>query len=131
MRTETGSHEPTFQKSQGDCLFINTPDEATRSFMESEYADAVHASIRDLNLPYSRVAYQLGPGVQQPAEPDRRIRFSRPRRIRSISSSTSTTSSLVRAISSLTRRPRLWRRPRRALTTRCLYTAESEWARLI
>lgn len=59
----------TYQKSQGDCLIINTPDEATRSFMESEYADAVYASIRDLNLPYRRVAYELGPGIQQPTEP--------------------------------------------------------------
>jgi chromosomal replication initiator protein len=60
----------TFQKSQGDCIVVNAPDEATRSFMESEYADAVSNAIRDLNLPFRRVSYDLSPGVQaRAAEP--------------------------------------------------------------
>lgn len=60
----------TLQRSQGDCLIVNAPDEATRSFMESEYAEAVTDSIRELNLPYQRVTYELTAGIPPATDAD-------------------------------------------------------------
>src|SRR5437588_6256785 len=43
------------QQFDGDTISVSVPNEATKEWMEREYADSVHAIIRDLNLPIRRV----------------------------------------------------------------------------
>jgi chromosomal replication initiator protein len=51
---------PTSQiENQGQTLRIGVPDEATKECMESDYAGAVSAAIRELNLQVSSVTYQI------------------------------------------------------------------------
>jgi len=59
-------HRTSFRSVEGDSITITTPDEATRSFMESEYAEAVISAIKYLNLPFRRVTYELGPSAPHP-----------------------------------------------------------------
>src|SRR3954451_9281764 len=47
------------QQSDGDSISVSVPNEATKEWMEREYADSVHAIIRDLNLPIRRVNYEI------------------------------------------------------------------------
>src|SRR4029079_1368202 len=49
----------SFRSVDGDAIVVTTPDEATRSFMEVEYADAVYSAIRELGMPYGRVTYEV------------------------------------------------------------------------
>jgi chromosomal replication initiator protein len=49
----------TLRSTDGDMIVVTAPDEATRSFMEVEYADAVHSVIRELGMPYRKVVYEL------------------------------------------------------------------------
>jgi chromosomal replication initiator protein len=51
----------TFKSTDGDAIVVTAPDEATRSFMEVEYADAVHAAIQELAMPFRRITYELSP----------------------------------------------------------------------
>jgi chromosomal replication initiator protein len=61
----------TFRAADGDTLVVAAPDEATREFMESEYADAVGSAIRDLRMAYRRVAYEVSsPGSYGRPGPD-------------------------------------------------------------
>ena len=54
----------SFRSVDGDAIVVTTPDEATRSFMEVEYADAVYSAIRELGMPYGRVTYEVNAGVE-------------------------------------------------------------------
>src|SRR5436190_2820996 len=56
----------SLRSAEGDTLVITAPDEATRWFMESEYSESVHAAIRDLNLPFRHITYELGPTATEP-----------------------------------------------------------------
>ena len=47
----------SFRRSEGDTLVVAASDEATKSFLETEYSDAIHTSLRDLGLPYSKVVF--------------------------------------------------------------------------
>jgi chromosomal replication initiator protein len=49
----------TFRAADADTLVVAAPDEATREFMESEYADPVQAAIRELGMAYRRVTYEV------------------------------------------------------------------------
>ena len=60
----------TFRKSEADLLVVSAPDEATRSVMESEYAEAVSMAIRELDLQYRRVSYELGPAAMSAGPSD-------------------------------------------------------------
>lgn len=48
----------TFRGVDGDTLIVAAPDEATRSFLESEYSEAVHSSVHELKLPYRNIVFQ-------------------------------------------------------------------------
>ena len=49
-----------FGRLEGDVLVVSVPDEATRSWMESEYADRVRAIARQLNLSLAGIQYVVG-----------------------------------------------------------------------
>ena len=48
-----------FRTSDGETLIVAAPDEATKSFLESEYSEAIHTSLRELCLPYRSVVFHL------------------------------------------------------------------------
>jgi chromosomal replication initiator protein len=52
MRTE-------FSRLEGNTLVVNVPDEATRKWMETEYANQVVSLARELHLGIERVDYEL------------------------------------------------------------------------
>ena len=43
------------------CLVVQVPDDATKEWLESEYADLVRAELRELNAPCQRIRYELAP----------------------------------------------------------------------
>lgn len=47
---------------EGDALIVAVPNEATKQWLEQEYADSVRAALRDLMLPHTRVAYEVTSG---------------------------------------------------------------------
>lgn len=47
---------------EGDALIVAVPSEATKQWLEQEYADIVSAAMRDLMLPHKRVAYEVASG---------------------------------------------------------------------
>lgn len=47
------------QQADGDRISVLVPNEATKDWMEREYAESVHAAIRDLNLPIRQVSYEI------------------------------------------------------------------------
>ena len=49
----------SFRSADGETLIVTAPDEATKSFLESEYSEAIHTSVRDLHLPYRNVVFQF------------------------------------------------------------------------
>ncbi len=49
-----------FGRLEGDLLIVSVPDEATRSWMETEYAERVRAIARQLNLSLSGIRYVVG-----------------------------------------------------------------------
>lgn len=53
----------SFLEAAGERLLIAVPDEATKDCMEADYRPVVQAVIRDLNLPYTSVSYEVS---QQP-----------------------------------------------------------------
>lgn len=54
----------TLAKTEGDTLIVSVPDEATRAWMEREYAPQVRHALDHLRLPFQRVLYDL----EAPAE---------------------------------------------------------------
>ena len=48
-----------FLRSEGSVLWVGVPDEITKEWMQQEYAGDVWSGIRDLQLPYSQVLYQI------------------------------------------------------------------------
>jgi chromosomal replication initiator protein len=51
--------ETRLQHSTGDSISVSVPNEATKEWMEREYAESVQAVIRDLNLPIRQVNYEI------------------------------------------------------------------------
>lgn len=49
-----------------DTIWVSVPNEATRVWLETEYASQIHAVIRALNLPFTRISYEL-PKAARPA----------------------------------------------------------------
>lgn len=60
----------SLRSADGDSIVITTPDEATRWFMESEYADSVQSAIRDLDLPFRNISYEIGPSAEMQPRPE-------------------------------------------------------------
>ncbi len=55
----------SFHQVDGEILRVTVPNDATRAWLEEEYADLVTSSIRELRLRIQRVAYEL-PGAAIP-----------------------------------------------------------------
>lgn len=47
------------QQADGDSISVSVPNEATKDWMEREYAESVQAVIRDLKLPIRQVSYEI------------------------------------------------------------------------
>jgi chromosomal replication initiator protein len=63
--------ETRLQHSTGDSISVLVPNEATKEWMEREYAESVLAVIRDLNLPIRQVNYEIcSPGVTSNSHTD-------------------------------------------------------------
>jgi chromosomal replication initiator protein len=50
----------SFHRLEGRVLYVAVPNEATRAWMQEEYADLVSSAIRSLSLPIERTIYELG-----------------------------------------------------------------------
>jgi chromosomal replication initiator protein len=50
----------SFRAAAGNSILVTVPDEATRTCMESDYADYVSAVVHELKLPVERVCYEVG-----------------------------------------------------------------------
>jgi chromosomal replication initiator protein len=67
-RISTEAYENWLSKTaslrvEGSILWIAVPDEATKQWMQQEYAGEVWAAIRELNLPYRQVVYEIAAPV--------------------------------------------------------------------
>ena len=61
----------SLRSADGDSIVITTPDEATRWFMESEYADSVQGAIRDSELAHiGRSVYEIGEAAEMQPRPE-------------------------------------------------------------
>lgn len=49
----------SFRQVEGDIIWVSVPNEATKEWIESEYAECVRAAIRELNLPIRHINYEL------------------------------------------------------------------------
>jgi chromosomal replication initiator protein len=49
----------SLERSEGDQLVVSVPDDATKAWMEEEYADRIQTSIRNLNLPIRQLVYSV------------------------------------------------------------------------
>ena len=49
----------TLRNIQGDSLTVGVPNEATKEWMQWEYAEPVHTAITELRLPYRNIVYEL------------------------------------------------------------------------
>ncbi len=57
----------TFRAFEDGVLYVGVPNEATRAWMDEEYADVVASAIRALALPIKRTIYELGSPESRPA----------------------------------------------------------------
>lgn len=55
----------SFQGLADGVLYVAVPNEATRAWMEEEYADLITSAIRSLTLPVKRTAYELASGDRE------------------------------------------------------------------
>src|SRR4051794_36149180 len=62
--------ETKLQQSDGDSISVSVPNEATKEWMEGEYAESVHSVIRDLNLPIRQVSYLISASVTSNSHTD-------------------------------------------------------------
>jgi chromosomal replication initiator protein len=60
----------SFHRLDGRVLYVAVPNEATRAWMQEEYADLVTSAIRSLSLPVERTLYELG-AVEAESAPDK------------------------------------------------------------
>jgi chromosomal replication initiator protein len=60
----------SFRRLDGRLLYVAVPNEATRAWMQEEYADLVSSAIRSLSLPIERTVYELG-AVDSVSAPER------------------------------------------------------------
>lgn len=51
-----------FGYSDQSAMWVTVPNEATKIWMEQEYAEQVHYAIRDLNLPFRSIHYEVKAG---------------------------------------------------------------------
>ena len=63
----------TFRALESGVLYIGVPNEATRAWMEEEYADLVVSAIRSLALPVEKTIYELGSPESKPAPSETRL----------------------------------------------------------
>ena len=49
----------TFLRTSGAVLWVAVPDEVTREWMQQEYASEVWSGMRNLDLPYQQVVYEI------------------------------------------------------------------------
>ena len=56
-----------FHRADGGMLWVVVPDDVTKEWMQQEYAGDVWTVIRELNLPYRQVVYQLAGSAPAPA----------------------------------------------------------------
>jgi chromosomal replication initiator protein len=56
----------SFRTTDGETLVVGAPDEATKSFLETEYSEAIHTSLRELRLPYRNVVFQFNESTSLP-----------------------------------------------------------------
>ena len=54
--------ETSFRGVENETLYVGVPNEATRAWMEEEYAELVSSAIRSLALPITSTVYELGSG---------------------------------------------------------------------
>jgi chromosomal replication initiator protein len=59
----------TYLQLVSDNLGVSVPNEATKTWMEEEYADLVLSAIRQLNLPVRGVQYQVAPSASDVGKP--------------------------------------------------------------
>jgi chromosomal replication initiator protein len=59
----------SFRSSDGETLIVGAPDEATKSFLETEYSEAIHTSVRELGLPFRKVVFQFNGPTSASLEP--------------------------------------------------------------
>jgi chromosomal replication initiator protein len=53
--------ETSFRGVENETLYVGVPNEATRAWIEEEYAELVSSAIRSLALPITSTVYELGP----------------------------------------------------------------------
>jgi chromosomal replication initiator protein len=53
----------SFERLEDKVLYVGVPNEATRAWMQEEYAELVSGAIRTLELPVERTVYELGRGA--------------------------------------------------------------------
>src|SRR5512138_1007814 len=54
--------ETSFRGIENGTLYVGVPNEATRAWMQEEYADLISSAIRSLQLPVTSTVYELGNG---------------------------------------------------------------------
>jgi len=53
--------------NDGDCLLVTVPDAETLTWVEREYRELITQTLRTLQLPFTRVAFQTGRGASADA----------------------------------------------------------------
>ena len=64
----------TLKSAEGTLMSVNVPDEVTKEWMQQEYASDVWTAVRDLDLPFRHIVYEIATAqpssVAAPAIPD-------------------------------------------------------------
>jgi chromosomal replication initiator protein len=61
---ETWLKASSLIRVENDTLLVSVPDQETREWLETEYPLLVRSGIKDLNLPVSRVLYEIQPAAK-------------------------------------------------------------------
>jgi len=116
----------------GGSLRVQVPDQVTKEFIEQEYTEQIHSTIRELNLPVQHVVYlpsaesRVAPEVSGSSEPVFASAAGQLNtRFRSITSWWEVATSLPMP------QPAPWPTVPRVAITRCLSTAGLVWVRPI
>ncbi len=56
----------TWRADDGQIMRVMVPDEVTRQWLQQEYAAEIWTAVRDLNLPFSQIGYELVAASGQP-----------------------------------------------------------------
>lgn len=63
--------DTSFERIDGDRLFVRVPDEFAKDWMETEYRERVRLAISDLRVPVADVIYQVANGHAARSAPER------------------------------------------------------------